>query len=42
VATQAFADFAADVRQGNFPDDEHSYKMNPKEIEKLATALAKE
>ncbi len=42
VATQAFADFAADVRQGNFPDDEHSYKMNPEEIEKLATALAKE
>lgn len=42
VATQAFADFAADVRQGNFPDDEHSYKMNPEEIEKLAIALAKE
>ena len=42
VATQAFADFAADVRQGNFLDDEHSYKMNPEEIEKLATALAKE
>ena len=42
VATQAFADFAADVRQGNFPDDEHSYKMNSEEIEKLATALAKE
>jgi len=42
VATQAFADFAADVRQGNFPDDEHSYKMKPEEIEKLATALAKE
>jgi 3-methyl-2-oxobutanoate hydroxymethyltransferase len=39
IATQAFADFAADVRVGNFPDAEHSYQMKPDEIAKLATAL---
>lgn len=39
VATQAFADFAADVRAGTFPDDEHTYKMKPEEAEKLARFL---
>lgn len=39
TATQAFADFAADVRAGNFPDADHSYQMKPDEITKLATAL---
>ena len=40
VATQAFADFAADVRKGSFPDEEHSYTMAPEEAAKLAKALA--
>ena len=40
VATKAFADYAADVRAGRFPDDEHSYKMNPEEAARLAAALA--
>ena len=41
VATQAFADYAADVRSGAFPDADHSYKMKPDEVEKLAAALKK-
>ena len=41
VATKAFADYAADVRAGTFPDDDHSYKMDPQEAQKLAEALAK-
>lgn len=40
VATQAFADFAADVRAGAFPDADHSYEMHPREAEKLAGLLA--
>jgi len=40
VATQAFADFAADVRAGTFPDADHSYEMRPQEAEKLAGLLA--
>jgi len=39
VATKAFADYAADVRAGTFPDEDHSYKMKPEEAEKLAQAL---
>ncbi|MGD1926770.1 MAG: 3-methyl-2-oxobutanoate hydroxymethyltransferase [Paracoccaceae bacterium] len=39
IATQAFADYAAEVRSGAFPDDDHSYKMNPEEAEKLAKLL---
>ncbi|MEM7058186.1 MAG: 3-methyl-2-oxobutanoate hydroxymethyltransferase [Pseudomonadota bacterium] len=39
VATKAFADYAADVRAGTFPDDDHSYKMKPEEAEKLAKIL---
>ena len=39
VATRAFADYAADVRAGTFPDEDHSYKMKPEEAEKLAQAL---
>lgn len=42
IATKAFADFAADVRNGVFPDAEHSYTMKPEEITKLAQALAAE
>lgn len=39
VATQAFADFASDVRSGTFPDADHSYKMSPEESKKFSTAL---
>lgn len=39
VATKAFADFAAEVRSGAFPDADHSYTMNPQEVEKLAQHL---
>ncbi len=41
VATKAFADFAADVRSGRFPDADHSYQMKPEEARKLAEILAK-
>jgi 3-methyl-2-oxobutanoate hydroxymethyltransferase len=41
VATKAFADYANDVRNGSFPDADHSYKMKPEEIEKLQLALEK-
>lgn len=40
IATKAFQDYAADVRNGTFPDDDHSYSMNPEEIAKLQTMLA--
>ena len=40
VATKAFADYAADVRDGGFPDAEHSYKMPAAEAEKLTALLA--
>ncbi|MBX2880898.1 MAG: 3-methyl-2-oxobutanoate hydroxymethyltransferase [Granulosicoccus sp.] len=39
MATRAFEDYAADVRNGTFPDAEHSYKMDASEAEKLAQAL---
>ncbi len=42
VATRAFADFAADVRSGAFPDADHSYTMKPEEIARLNDALARE
>lgn len=42
TATNAFAQFASEVRAGNFPDDHHSYKMNSEEIEKLEMALDQE
>jgi 3-methyl-2-oxobutanoate hydroxymethyltransferase len=41
IATKAFADYAADVRAGAFPDDDHVYKMKPEEAERLAAMLAK-
>jgi 3-methyl-2-oxobutanoate hydroxymethyltransferase len=41
MATKAFADYAADVRSGAFPDEDHSYKMKPEEVERFALALAK-
>lgn len=39
VAVKAFSDYAADVRSGAFPDDDHTYKMNPEEARKLREAL---
>jgi 3-methyl-2-oxobutanoate hydroxymethyltransferase len=41
VAVNAFEAYVQDVRDGKFPDEEHSYTMNPAEIEKLQNALAK-
>jgi 3-methyl-2-oxobutanoate hydroxymethyltransferase len=40
VATRAFADYAAEVRAGSFPDADHSYRMKPEEAAKLASALS--
>jgi 3-methyl-2-oxobutanoate hydroxymethyltransferase len=40
VAVNAFKAYAKDVRSGAFPDDDHSYKMKPEEVEKLQQALA--
>lgn len=42
TATNAFAQFASEVRLGSFPDEDHSYKMKPEEIEKLKRALDQE
>ncbi|WP_306113019.1 MULTISPECIES: 3-methyl-2-oxobutanoate hydroxymethyltransferase [unclassified Roseovarius] len=42
VATRAFADFAADVRAGSFPDADHSYQMKPEEADALRRRLAEE
>ena len=39
VATNAFADFAREVRDGTFPDAEHTYAMPADEAQKLAAAL---
>jgi 3-methyl-2-oxobutanoate hydroxymethyltransferase len=40
IATKAFADYAADVRAGTFPDEDHSYQMKPEESERFARLLA--
>ena len=42
IATGAFAEYAADVRSGRFPDDDHSYQMNPEERTRFAALLAQE
>lgn len=39
VATKAFAQYTADVRERLFPDADHSYKMPAEEVKKLETAL---
>ncbi len=39
VATEAFKAYAADVRAGAFPDEDHSYKMKAEEIDKLNAAI---
>ncbi|WP_216822474.1 3-methyl-2-oxobutanoate hydroxymethyltransferase [Pseudophaeobacter sp. EL27] len=41
IATKAFADYAEDVRSGQFPDEDHSYKMKPEEIERFSALLAR-
>ena len=40
VAVDALKRFAAEVREGKFPDAEHSYGMKPEEQEALAKLLA--
>ncbi len=42
IATKAFADFAAEVRSGHFPDADHSYKMRPEEARALKRRIAEE
>ena len=42
IATKAFADYADDVRAGQFPDENHTYKMKPEEIERFAALLNRE
>ena len=39
VATNAFADFAREVREGVFPAAEHTYAMPAEEAQKLAVAI---
>ena len=39
VATKAFAQYTAEVREGSFPDADHSYKMPAEEANKLEAAL---
>ena len=39
VATNAFAQYAQEVREGIFPDEDHTYQMKPEEAQKLAKAL---
>jgi len=41
VATRAFELFAADVRAGSFPDEDHSYNMNPEQAARFATMLSR-
>jgi 3-methyl-2-oxobutanoate hydroxymethyltransferase len=41
VAVDALRRYAAEVREGKFPDAEHSYGMKPEEQERLAQLLAR-
>ena len=40
VAVRAFSDYAAEVRSGAFPDEDHVYKMKADEAAKFQEALA--
>ncbi|MEM7284510.1 MAG: 3-methyl-2-oxobutanoate hydroxymethyltransferase, partial [Pseudomonadota bacterium] len=40
IAVSAFEEFAEEVRSGAFPDEDHTYKMNGEEAEKLNQILA--
>ncbi|MEP0944281.1 MAG: 3-methyl-2-oxobutanoate hydroxymethyltransferase [Rhizobiaceae bacterium] len=42
IATKAFGEYCEDVRSGRFPDEDHSYQMNPDEIAKLQQLLGKD
>ncbi len=42
IATKALAAYVADVASGAFPDDEHSYGMDPAEAAALAAALQRQ
>lgn len=42
AATDAIGAFAAEVRAGTFPDDDHTYKMKAEEAARLAKLLARE
>jgi 3-methyl-2-oxobutanoate hydroxymethyltransferase len=42
VAVDALKRFAAEVRAGKFPDDEHSYGMKPEEAQELARLIAQQ
>ena len=39
VATNAFKEFVSEVKDGSFPDSEHSYSMPPSEVSKLKQYL---
>jgi 3-methyl-2-oxobutanoate hydroxymethyltransferase len=41
VAVEALKTYAAEVREGVFPDAEHSYGMQPEEVAKLEARLGK-
>jgi 3-methyl-2-oxobutanoate hydroxymethyltransferase len=40
IAVDALSRYAAEVRAGGFPDDEHTYGMRPEEEERFAALLA--
>ena len=40
IATDAFAEYAAEVHSSAFPDADHSYTMKPEEAERFADLLA--
>jgi 3-methyl-2-oxobutanoate hydroxymethyltransferase len=39
VITKAIAEYVGDVRAGKFPQDEHTYKMLPGELEKFKALI---
>ena len=39
VATNAFKEFESEVKDGSFPDTEHSHSMSPSEISKFKQYL---
>jgi 3-methyl-2-oxobutanoate hydroxymethyltransferase len=41
VAVSALKKYASEVREGKFPDAEHSYSMKPEEQEELARLIAR-
>jgi 3-methyl-2-oxobutanoate hydroxymethyltransferase len=40
IAVDALSRYAAEVREGRFPDDDHTYGMKPEEQQQLAALLA--